>query len=276
MDWQRQYLIRRHESLSHTLSFANSFFPTTFIGMAATSLTLAGFKGMRSDILVVLRKEQPCTIRTLAAHFGLTVNALRRHLTELVDAGLVVYHREVRGLGAPVFAYALSDAGEALFPRAYVDPLVDALEALREHEGTEAVVQLFRRRWNAMAESARPRLAALSLHERAQFLAELLAAEGYMSEAESGQGESTTIRHHNCAVREIALRFPEICSAEAEFIESVLDAPVERRMHLKDGCRACEYDAVERPSAPAIGALPGSVPASMSAPVRLTRPEKSR
>lgn len=213
--------------------------------MAATSLTLAGFKGMRSDILVVLRKEQPLTMRALADHFGLTTNALRRHLTELVDAGLVDYRREIRGLGAPVFAYSLSDAGEALFPRAYIDPLVDALEALREREGTEAVVQLFRKRWDAMAETAKPRLALLPMHERAQLLAELLTAEGYMTEAIAEQGNATTIRHHNCAVREIALRFPEVCSAEAEFIETVLGAPVERRTHLKDGCRACEYGAVQ-------------------------------
>jgi len=222
-----------------------------FLHMAATSLTLAGFKGMRSDILVVLRKEQPLTMRALADHFGLTANALRRHLTELVDAGLVVYRREIRGQGAPTFAYSLSDAGEALFPRAYIDPLVDALESLRAREGTEAVVALFRKRWDTMAESAMPRLVTLPLHERAPLLAELLTAESYMSEAIAGLGDDTTIRHHNCAVREIALRFPEVCSAEAEFIETVLGAPVERRAHLKDGCRACEYGATQPVQLPA-------------------------
>jgi len=234
--------------------------------MAATPLSLAGFKGLRCDILIALRKEQPLTIKALAEHFGLTPNALRRHLTELVDAGLVAYRREIRGQGAPTFAYSLSDTGEALFPRAYIDPLVDALESLREREGTEAVVQLFRRRWEAMAEAAKPRLATMPLHERAQLLAELLAAEGYMSEAIPGQGEATTIRHHNCAVREIALRFPEVCSAEAEFIEAVLDAPVERRMHLKDGCRACEYDAIGR--APLRAGAAGSAP--VSAPEKIS------
>ena len=124
--------------------------------MTAASLSLAGFKGIRSDILVALRKEQPLTIKALAKRFGVTDNALRRHLTELGNAGLVEYQREIHGQGAPVFAYSLSDAGEALFPRAYIDPLVDALESLRDREGTEAVVQLFRRRWDAMAEAAKP------------------------------------------------------------------------------------------------------------------------
>lgn len=214
--------------------------------MVSTPFTLAGFKGIRSEILLTLRKEQPLTIKALAKRFDLTDNAVRRHLTDLVAAGVVMYRREIRGQGAPVFAYSLSEAGEALFPRAYVDPLMDALESLRAREGTDAVVQLFRRRWDAIAAAATPRLASLPLRERAQQLAELLAAEGYMSEAIAESDDGTTIRHHNCAVREIALRFPEVCSAEAEFIETVLGAPVERRQHLKDGCRACEYGATER------------------------------
>jgi len=232
--------------------------------MAATSLSFAGFKGLRGDILVALRKEQPLTIKALAKQFGLTDNALRRHLTELVEAGLVVYRRLIHGQGAPVFAYSLSDAGEALFPRAYVDPLVDALASLRDREGTEAVVQLFRRRWDVIAEQAKPRLATLPLAERAQLLAELLTAEGYMTEAVTGNGDATTIRQHNCAIREIALRFPEVCSAEAEFIAAVLDTPVERRMHLKDGCRACEYDATERTAVHALTRTPASDPETTS------------
>jgi DeoR family transcriptional regulator, suf operon transcriptional repressor len=93
-----------------------------------------------------------------------------------------------------------------------------------------------------------------------------LAAEGYMSEAIVEPDDATTIRHHNCAVREIALRFPEVCSAEAEFMATVLDAPVERRMHLKDGCRACEYDAV--------GGAPRRAAATL--PVPLSAPETPR
>jgi len=232
--------------------------------MAATSLSLAGFKGLRGDILVALRKEQPLTIKALAKQYGLTDNALRRHLTELVGAGLVNYQREIRGQGAPVFAYSLSDAGEALFPRAYVDPLLDALDALREREGIGAVVQLFRRRWDVIAAQAKPRLAALPLAERAQLLAELLTVEGYMTEAVIGEGAAATIRQHNCAIREIALRFPEVCSAEAEFIASVLDTPVERRSHLKDGCRACEYGATERTAVHALTRAAASAPETTS------------
>ena len=210
-------------------------------------VTLAGFKGLRRDLLVTLRKEQPLTAKELGIRFGLTTNALRRHLKALEDGGLVQYRREVRGVGGPVYAYALTERGESLFPREYAGALADALAVVREEQGPEGVVRLFRRRWEAIAEEARPRLTALSLEDRASALAEMLTANGYMAESESTAPGEARIREHNCAVREIAQRFPEVCSAEAAFIEEVLDAAVERQQHMMHGCASCEYTAIQNP-----------------------------
>ncbi len=46
---------------------------------------------------------------------------------------------------------------------------------------------------------------------------------------------------HNCAIRAVAERFPEVCSAEQQFLRDVLGAAVERRTHIASGCNACEY-----------------------------------
>ena len=122
--------------------------------MGDTQFALAGFKGLRSDLLVALRKEQPLTAGELGVRFGLTANALRRHLKELEDAGLVRFRREVRGVGGPVYAYSLTERGEQLFPRSYANPLADALEVVRAEQGPEGVVRIFRRRWEAVADEA--------------------------------------------------------------------------------------------------------------------------
>ena len=208
--------------------------------------TLAGFKGLRRDLLVELRKEQPLSAKELGIRFGLTANALRRHLKTLEDAGLVRFRREVRGVGGPVYAYALTERGEQLFPREYAGALADALDVVRAEQGAEGVVRLFRRRWEAIAEEARPRLASRSLAERARALAAMLTANGYMAESESHAPGEARIREHNCAVREIAQRFPEVCSAEEEFIEEVLGTSVERQQHMMHGCASCEYTAKEK------------------------------
>jgi DeoR family suf operon transcriptional repressor len=61
-----------------------------------------------------------------------------------------------------------------------------------------------------------------------------------MAEASAGSTAGTLIEH-NCAIQEIAQKFPEICEAEAKFLGAVLDAEVTRERHILHGCTACEY-----------------------------------
>lgn len=206
----------------------------------------AGFRGTRGELLVALKRSQPLTTKELADRFGVTANGLRRHLKELELEGLVQYRREVRGVGGPIFAFSLTNAGEALFPRAYESALAQALEHVREVEGTDGVVRLFRRRWEQIAESANPELARLPVAERAQRLAELLTSLGYMAEAVETSagtaGERTqTLHEHNCAIRLVAERFPEVCEAEQRFIEQVLGTEITRQAHIAKGANCCSY-----------------------------------
>jgi len=214
---------------------------------------LGGFRGMRADLLVALKKAQPLSAHELGAQFGLTANALRRHLKVLEEDGLVRYQREVRGVGAPVFVYALTAAGEALFPRRYVSVLTTALDTLRREQGNVAVYAVLDSEWTQLADEAAPVLEALPLSERVPLVAELLTAKGYMAEAvvvvRDGEPPSTTLRIHNCAVREIAERFPEACAAEAKFVERLLGVPLVRHAHRRDGCGRCDYGVVNHPSA---------------------------
>jgi predicted ArsR family transcriptional regulator len=60
--------------------------------------------------------------------------------------------------------------------------------------------------------------------------------------AEWNEGASGfRLTEHNCAIRALAERFPEICAAEERFLEEVLSAAVQREAHMLDGCTACEY-----------------------------------
>lgn len=211
---------------------------------------------------------RPLTAGELAEQFGLTPNGLRRHLRSLEDEGLVAYRREVRGVGAPVYAYSLTAPGEALFPQAYGPVLAAVLEAVREAQGPDGLAALLRGQWARLAEQATPRLAELPLAERAQLVAELRSSQGYMAEAVVvGPGE-VRIREHHCALRDVAERFPEVCAAEQELIERLLGAPVERTGHVFAGCGACEYTVREPvPAAPCCTPeeLAGAAPCSACA-----------
>jgi DeoR family suf operon transcriptional repressor len=202
---------------------------------------LAGFRGTRGEILIALKKAQPLTTKELAERFDVTPNALRRHLKELESQGMVRYRREVRGVGGPVFAFTLTDNGEALFPRAYDDALAEALEFVREQQGIEGVVSLFRKRWETVAIGARAELSTLPLEKRAHRLAELLTSLGYMAEFGARSDGEATLTEHNCAIRSVAQRYPEVCAAEERFIEELLGVAVTREAHIAAGANCCAY-----------------------------------
>ena len=214
--------------------------------MLPVNTSLAGFRGIRGDVLIAVKRGQPVTAKELAAEFGLTPNALRRHLKELETEGLVRCSRQVRGVGGPVLAYSLTDAGEALFPRSYDTTLTTLLDNVRAQSGTDGVVQLFRAQWERVASGAPDELASLPLEERAQLLAELLTSHGYMAEATSTTGGEALIKEHNCVLRAVAERFPEVCVAEEKFLAEFLGAVVERRTHIASGASCCEYCVKEK------------------------------
>ena len=217
-----------------------------------TSPALSGYRGLRGEILIALKKSQPLSAKELADRFAVTPNALRRHL-EMLEADGVVRHASVtRGVGAPGYAYSLTADGEGLFPSAYAAALLEALEMVVAQAGPAGVVEMFRRRWDALAAIARPELERLPLAERAQMLAELLSQQGYMAESVTHTPTRATITEHNCAIRAVAEKYPEVCEAESEFLKLMLGASVERRSHILTGCNACEYDV----QAPAQIALP--------------------
>jgi len=215
----------------------------------------AGYRGLRGEILVALRKAQPLTATELATQFGVSATALRRHLKQMEESGVVAFRREVRGVGAPVFAYTLTHEGEELFPRAYAATLVDALETVRETSGREGVLAFFRRRWERITNDTSSLLGTLPLHERTQLLGELMTAHGYMSEtnvnppAVSGgvaNERRLTLASHNCPLRAVAERFPEACEVEETYLAEVLDATVERTSRIVDGCNCCCYQIGDR------------------------------
>jgi predicted ArsR family transcriptional regulator len=61
------------------------------------------------------------------------------------------------------------------------------------------------------------------------------------------------LRKHNCAIRAVAERYPEVCATEQAFINELLGETAERRSHILGGCNACEYVVVPRLARPGSG-----------------------
>lgn len=208
--------------------------------LRASAALPVGYKGPRASILVELKLAPGVTAKELSGRLGLSLNAIRHHLKELEVDGLLEHQREQRGVGAPVFAYRLSPAGERVFPRRYESALTDVLETLVEREGRDAVVGALEARYAALLRRLPPDLAELPAERRLAAVTRLLNEDGFMPGWE-GSAEGGTLTEHNCAIRAVAERFPEICAAEERFLSAALGASVDLQAHVLDGCSACEY-----------------------------------
>jgi DeoR family suf operon transcriptional repressor len=201
---------------------------------------LPGQRGLRSEILTELKKSQPVTAKTLGVRFGVSANAIRRHLKELEVEGLVRFGREQHGLGAPAFAYGLTEKGEALFPNGYRDALTELLGQVAEKDGRGAVLAMFEQRYAELGRRIKAEVDAAPQERRLDLVARVLTEAGYMAEWRAEDGVFR-LAEHNCAMRALVERFPEICAAEERFLGDVLGAEVERQAHIARGCNSCEY-----------------------------------
>lgn len=199
------------------------------------------YRGSRGELLVELKRSGRVTARQLSVQLGLSLNAVRHHLKELEAEGLVVYTRQQHGgVGAPVFEYQLSPAGEALFPQRYRETLDALLDHVVKHEGRAAAVAFLEAHYDTLAERLAPELEGAAPAERMAIVARARNDDGYMAE-----GQATfccgTLTEHHCAIRAVSERFPEVCAAEERFLGAVLGAKVERKLHLLGGDAACQY-----------------------------------
>ena len=215
--------------------------------LASKTTQPIGQKGQRGAVLVQLKRARRLTARELAERLGASLNGVRHHLKELEAEGLVEYEREHRGVGAPTFAYRLSAAGQALFPRRYAETLTAVLDQLVEHQGREAAIALLESYFDGLGRRLQGEPEASTSEERLAALGRVLSDEGYMAEV-SSRGGVATLTEHNCAIQAVAERFPEICAAEARFLEQVLKADIVRHAHMLDGCSACEYHVRFKPA----------------------------
>ena len=208
--------------------------------MESSHPALTAQRGLRGVILWELKREQPLTAKALAQKLGVSANAIRHHLKELQAESLVTYGREQRGVGAPTFAYRLSPQGEALFPQRYEQTLTELLDRVAARQGRAAAAALFEDLYADLTRRLQAELAGVAPEQRLEAVARALSEAGYMAEADLAGG-AFRLAEHNCAIRSVAARFPEVCAAEAKFLQTVLAARVERTAHIVEGCNACEY-----------------------------------
>jgi DeoR family suf operon transcriptional repressor len=192
-------------------------------------------------MLRALKSEPGLGARELGERLGLSLNAVRHHLKELEVAGLGAYQREYRGVGAPGHAYRLTSQGEALFPTRLEGLLSQLLDHVVAQDGREKASAVLEQYFLELGRKFEEQVAGASVTERRVMVTRLLSEEGFMPEWRLAADGAETILLHNCPIRCVADRLPEVCEAETRFLNTVLGISLERHEHRHAGAGACEY-----------------------------------
>lgn len=210
----------------------------------------------RDRVLQAIGERGPVTATALADDLGLTVPAVRRHLENLTDAGLIEDHEAtsgVRGRGRPARSFVLSEGGHRALESDYDHLATEALRFLSREAGDDAVrrfaesrVGAVEQRYAAELASAGPDTAA-----RVDVLVAALTRDGFAASARpvgragtQGDGAPAGLSgiqlcQGHCPVQDAAREFPQFCDAETDAFSRLLGVHVQRLATLAHGDHVC-------------------------------------
>ncbi len=188
-------------------------------------------------------KRRALTGPELAARFGLTPEAVRQHLVELADHGLVRSSpRASTGAGRPPVEWSMTDMAIDLFPDRHADLTVSLIESIRSTVGEEGLEAIVAARTAEQVDDYRARLAGLA--DPLEALAGVRSDEGYMAEVvDADDGRGRLLIEHHCPVCNAARACQGLCRSELELFRTVLGSTVTvtREQHLLSGDERCVY-----------------------------------
>jgi predicted ArsR family transcriptional regulator len=171
----------------------------------------------RTEMLRLLRRS-PQTITSLAGALRLTDNAVRTHVAALERDGIVEHVGTQRDTGGkPARVYALTTAGEELFPKAYALVLGTLVEELARADGRERALELLRSVGRQVAGGlARPD------ETEARVRAAADALRGLGGDVEVIRTDNGWhLRGHGCPLSAVTRGQPEVCTLAQSLVEEI-------------------------------------------------------
>lgn len=190
-----------------------------------------------------LKRVDSATAGELAAEFELTDTAVRQHLEQLQQLGLVVRtDGSANGRGRPAAQWQLTAAAGSMFPDRHVDLTVELIESIRTELGDDALDRVIERRSRRQADQYHALVGEGTVAVRVRRLAEQRTAEGYVAEVVS-DGDDLVLVEHHCPICAAAATCQSLCRSELEVFRHALgaDVVVVREQHVLAGDQRCAY-----------------------------------
>jgi predicted ArsR family transcriptional regulator len=216
--------------------------------MPTLSFTDRFFASTRGRIVSRLRRGD-ATVEELAAHLGVTDNAVRAQLAALERDGIVRHQGVRRGTRQPSHLYRLADTVEPLLSRLYAPMFIELIRELSGRLTADELSATMRAVGRRLAETLPP--AHGDLTSRVAAASALLNDLGGVTQVER-HGDELVIRGFSCP-----LAVPEeqsaVCGAVESLLQVLLGSGVRERCDRANGPRCC-FEVALTPADRAAGA----------------------
>jgi len=197
---------------------------------------------VRQTILETLGARGALPLDELARAARHSKLALRYHLTQLLDEGLVVSqdvaHRGV--VGRPQLLYTLADGGHEQLPKQYPQLAEQLVTEIVETLGPKQARALLRRAGRRAAEAANPLRRGAGVEARVNRAAAFLSERGYFAHVEKTDGD-LILRVRNCPYRQVVHQHREVCELDLALVDALVDAPLKMTQCLAHCDCACSF-----------------------------------
>jgi predicted ArsR family transcriptional regulator len=188
------------------------------------------------------------TVAQLAESLQLSPQAVRRHLDGLRADALIDVRQERHGVGRPSLLFFVTERGEEMGGRTYVQLLSRMfrhLEKLGAGEvsgatGRQVVEQVFSGIAEEVAADHRAEVRGETLDQRVDEASRALRQEGIVDGWER-DGDAFHLVNGDCPYLKLAEMSDAACSADRHSIELLVGAHVEQTRRIVDGAPCCEY-----------------------------------
>lgn len=193
------------------------------------------------QLLRLLRRSRR-TITGLAEELGLTDNAVRTHVSALGRDGLVAQVGTARDTGGkPARLYAITRAGDEVFPKGYAAVLGGVVDGLVARLGeSEARAFLGTVGAEAVGGAVAPADGAAGAREAVRILS-ALGAEAEIEATENGW----LIKGYGCPLSAVTADHAALCAVATGIVATATGRPVEERCDRSDRPRCAFHVARE-------------------------------
>lgn len=198
--------------------------------------------GARQVMLGFIKHKGSATASEVAGHMHITREGARQQLQALEREGWITRIQRPRSekAGRPAVTFAITAAGDHLFPKNYDNLSLTLVDAVADRLGEKALDTLLAAVTDQQVKHWESKLAGKSLPERIKALKDLYYEDDPYSSMKKN-GRDYVLTERNCPFLNVAMKRPHLCSVTVSTLIRLLGVRVVREERFQDGNRRCVF-----------------------------------